>query len=373
MITNKTIAIYTAYAHKLPRARAELLDRLTAQGNRLVVLGLEDQSEGDAAFAPLGIRYVHIPLSRHGLSLAAEKKGIAVIAQALQENNVQAVLSYGIRLVLSVNRAARKSGIRPVNVINGAGTLFADGSLKGKLLRTAIFPVLRSSFACADSIIFQNSDDLKEFTELGLADQAKCLLTHGSGVNLEKFPMSGLPAEDVFAIDCRLSAEKGIWELLQAFHRLRESFPEARLKIAGGLDGLDEKAFREAVSAGGVEYPGEVSDIRAFLQECRFFVYPSYYREGVPRSVLEAMACGRPVITTDMPGCRDTVEEGKSGYLVPPRDADSLYQAMLKACRNRDGLDAMGRRSREIAEEKFDVYRNNEIVIDALEKAAGGR
>ena len=258
----------------------------------------------------------------------AYKDGAALlrglIAQALQENNVQAVLSYGIRLVLSVNRAARKSGIRPVNVINGAGTLFADGSLKGKLLRTAIFPVLRSSFACADSIIFQNSDDLKEFTELGLADQAKCLLTHGSGVNLEKFPMSGLPAEDVFAIDCRLSAEKGIWELLQAFHRLRESFPEARLKIAGGLDGLDEKAFREAVSAGGVEYPGEVSDIRAFLQECRFFVYPSYYREGVPRSVLEAMACGRPVITTDMPGCRDTVEEGKSGYIYPGGDVDAL-------------------------------------------------
>ena len=371
MISEKTIAIYTAYAHKLLNARPELLELLQRNRNRMVVFGLEDQDIGENVFAPSGIQYFKIPINRHGLSISDEIRGSRIIADELRRNKVDILLTYGIRLIISANRGAKNAGTPVINIINGAGTLFADNSSKGKIRRKMILPILKASFSKANRVIFQNSDDLKEFSNLKLVQETKCGLTNGSGVNLQKFVFSELPESHVFGFDCRLSKEKGIKELIQAFRKLKKEYSNVKLCIAGGMDGLEMtdiyQLFTEAISNDEIEYLGEINDISGFLHNCRCFVYPSYYREGVPRSIMEAMACGRPIITTDMPGCRETVVDGYNGYIIPPRNVESLYVAMKKICEEENNCQNMGLASRHLVEEKYDVNMNNIIICNYLE------
>ena len=373
ILSNKTIAIFTAYAHKLPKSRPELLEQLLKFDNKVIVMGLEEQSLGDHEFAPLNIKYYQIPLSRHGLSIIQEINGVKLISKCLKDNDVDVLLTYGIRLILSANYAAKKIQVRVVNIINGAGNLFSSDSIRGKLLRNAIFPILKHAFGLSEKVIFQNKDDLEEFIKLKLLDYKKCALTNGSGVNLSEYTPCSLPADNIFAIDCRLSKEKGIWELLQAFEKLKTQIPDVQLRIAGKMDGLTnrktEEEFNRMIAANKVDYIGEISNVREFLSSCRFFVYPSYYREGVPRSIIEAMACARPIITTDMPGCRETIVKNENGYLVTPKSIDDLYNAMYKMCIIGDKAKEMGYNSRRIAEEKFDVHSNNKIVLQMLTQA----
>ena len=364
IITGKTIAIFTAYAHKLPKARPELLSLLQDDGNRLIVLGLEEQCIGDTAFNDTGIKYVSISLGRHRLSIIDEYNATEYISSILTKNNVDLLLSYGIRLVVSANHAAKKSRIPVVNIINGAGNLFVNNGVKGKILRAAILPALRVSFSYSSRVIFQNSDDKSEFERKGLVDKNKSRKVNGSGVNLQKYIPLSLPDKKVFGIDCRLSREKGILELIMAFKKLKREMPDIELKIAGGMDGIENTEISsfllESVADGDIEYLGETDNVIGFLGNCRCFVYPSYYREGVPRSIIEAMACGRPIITTDMPGCRETVID--NGYLVSPRNVDELYKAMKRICSEDSKIEYMGSRSRQIAESKFDVDTINNII-----------
>ena len=371
MITEKTIAIYTAFAHKLPNARPELLATLLNYKNRVVVLGLEGQDIGESAFRELGIQYCSIPISRHKLSVKDEIHGSDIIARELITRKIDILLSYGVRLVPSANNAAKKANIPVMNIINGAGTLFVEGGVRGALLRKTIFPVLKKCFASSDKVVFQNNDDLDEFMSFKLVNRNQCGLTNGSGVNLQKYSLSDLPDEVIFCFVCRLAKEKGIGELVKAFQKLKLEFPNARLRIAGAMDGLEGteiySEFNDLVASHVIDYYGEITDIRGFLQGCCCFVFPSY-REGCPRSIIEAMACGRPIITTDVPGCRETVQENENGYLVPSRNVELLYEAMKNMYRIGDERKSMGLVSRKIAEEKFDVNSNNRIICDYLQE-----
>jgi len=198
MITEKTIAIYTAFAHKLPNARPELLEVLLENRNRIVVFGLESQSIGENAFREIGIKYCSIPISRHGLRIKDEFNASKVIAREIHKKKIDVLLTYGIRLVPSANSAAKKAKIPVINVVNGAGTLFAENGIKGVLLKKAILPILKLNFYNANIVVFQNKDDLDEFVKIRLVDGDKCKLTNGSGVNLQKYTFTPLPDDVIF-------------------------------------------------------------------------------------------------------------------------------------------------------------------------------
>jgi glycosyltransferase involved in cell wall biosynthesis len=193
----------------------------------------------------------------------------------------------------------------------------------------------------------------------------------GIGVNLQYYPRATQPALDVirFIFVGRLLTEKGIYYFLQAAVALKALYPKVEFVILGEPDGkygISRSELLKYVEKGIVVYPGKVKNVVPFLQQSSVFVLPSFYREGVPRSTQEAMAIGLPIITTDMPGCRETVVDGVNGFLVPPYDTLALQNAMLNFIQHPDLITQMGEQSYLIAQRKFDVKKINPQILDIL-------
>jgi glycosyltransferase involved in cell wall biosynthesis len=189
-------------------------------------------------------------------------------------------------------------------------------------------------------------------------------------VNIEEFAVAPLPALDGplrFLLIARLIRDKGVVEFVESGRRLRKSYPGVELHVVGGLDDNPESISREELSAwideGLIEYHGRLQDVRPIIAHCHVFVLPSFYREGIPRTILEAMAMGRPVITCDAPGCRETVAEGENGYLVPTRDVPALAAAMRRFIEEPSRIMQMGQAARQLVERRYDVTKVNEQML----------
>ena len=284
----------------------------------------------------------------------------------MKKSGIGLLYTYGIRFAPLANNAAKSAGIPCMNIINGAGSLFISDGLAGAAKRMLILPYIRLSLRYSSRIVFQNTDDRALFTKLRLGRDTRYMTVRGSGVNTERFPVFPLPKAHVFGYLSRLNPEKGIDELLHAFETVLHSYPDARLRLAGEPDGIEgtktEELLQRLCASGSAEYLGEISDVPAFLKTLRYFVFPSY-REGTPRATLEAMSCGRPVITTDTPGCRETVKDGYNGLLVPVRDTQALAQAMLRFCEDEALTAQMGKNARAFVEEMFDVFVINHSLL----------
>jgi glycosyltransferase involved in cell wall biosynthesis len=207
-------------------------------------------------------------------------------------------------------------------------------------------------------VIFQNPDDRDLFIRRRLVRAPEQTgLTAGSGVELDLYPVTRPAPGPIFLMMARLLKAKGVPEYAEAAISLRARYPDARFRLAGWRDdGPDmiTRAQLDSYVAAGVEYLGHLKEVQAALADCSVYVLPSCYREGVPRSILEALSSGRAVITTDMPGCRETVVPGENGFIVPPRDAAALASAMERFIVEPDLAAAMGARSRILAAEVFD-------------------
>lgn len=368
---DKQIGMLSACAHRLYLYRPELFDGLREAGYRATVFGPEAQALGDEWLAPQGISYVQLPLERRRTDPFAEQKAKALIVQTVRERGIGLLYSYGIRFAPLANNAAKSAGIPCMSVINGAGSLFISDDAAGKLKRTMILPYIRASLGYASRVVFQNQDDRAMFAALRLGNPARYLNVNGSGVNSSRFPVYPLPKERIFGYLSRLNPEKGIGELLRAFENVLKRYPDAKLRLAGEPDGIagteTEALLRRLCDNGDAEYLGEISDVQSFFRTIRYFVMPSY-REGTPRVTLEAMSCGRPVITTDATGCRETVTDGYNGLLVKVKDDRSLCEAMLRFCADDALTEEMGRNARKVAETTFDVYAVNRVLIGEVKK-----
>jgi glycosyltransferase involved in cell wall biosynthesis len=238
----------------------------------------------------------------------------------------------------------------------------AVGAYVRFMYRTALKP--------CRTVFFQNPDDRRTFVDGGLVDQKKALLISGSGVNLDRFASAPVPpGPPVFLLVARLVHEKGIADFAEAARMLKAKFPEARCQVAGYFDGhprsLSRAQMDRWVADGALEFLGQTEDVRPHLRGCTVYCLPSY-GEGTPRTVLEALATGRAVITTDVPGCRETVSDGDNGWLVPVRDPAALADAMERFCREPPLAGRMGRRSRALAEQKFDVHQVNRVILEGM-------
>jgi glycosyltransferase involved in cell wall biosynthesis len=203
-----------------------------------------------------------------------------------------------------------------------------------------------------------------------LPASAETAIVGGSGVDTEDFQPVPLPDRPVFLCVARLLAEKGIREYVEAARRVKTRHPEARFLLAGGVDDVvPDSVTRDELEVweqeGTIEYLGYLDDVREGLADAAICVLPSY-REGTPRSVLEALSMGRPVITSDAPGCRETVEPGENGWLVPPRTVDDLAEAMSWMIDHPERWDEMGRASRQLALERFDVDVVNASIVEVM-------
>jgi len=320
-----------------------------------------------------GITSHDVPMSRAGLNPFADLRLALALFKLMRRLHVEVFLGYTIKPVIWGMFAARLARVPyRVALVTGLGYAFT-GQAKGK--RAVIQMLARSlylkAFRQAHLIFFQNRDDPAEMARQGmLPSNVPVRVVNGSGVDLAQFMQVGLTAgPPQFLLIARLLGDKGVREYAQAAAALMPHWPGVGFHIVGGIDpnpdGISIAEVEEWTRAGHIIWHGAVDDVHSALAAAHVYVLPSY-REGTPRTVLEAMATGRAIITTDAPGCRETVRDGVNGFLVPVRDVKALIAAMEKFLLEPELIEQMGEKSREIVVDKYDVRKVNTTMINEM-------
>lgn len=374
-MTEQRILMIAGFAESLIKFRGHLISELVAAGHDVHVAapGLDRDPEFRNALRELGATPHDVALSRAGTNPISELRSLVVMFRLLRAVRPRTVLAYTIKPVVWGGIAAGFAGVPNfVALITGLGYAFTgEASGKRAVVRRLSQLLYRLSLRNAARVIFQNPDDAAEFAARGLLPAG--LVPHlvdGSGVDTDAYASTPLPDGPIrFLLIARLLGDKGIREFAEAAALLKARGAEAEFHLVGPLDpnpdGLPESLVKAWNDAGVLRWHGGVADVRPALSQAHVFVLPSY-REGTPRSVLEAMSMGRPIVTTDAPGCRETVQPGINGFLVPVRDHHALADAMAAFIADPSLVVRMGARSRRIAEEKYDVRRVNAQMMLAM-------
>jgi glycosyltransferase involved in cell wall biosynthesis len=364
------IALIAAHAPSLSSFRGELIRRLCSARCAVLALAGPTDSEVSTAISDMGCKFIAYPVQRNGLSPLADSRTLLSLWKLLRQHKPDVVLAYTIKPVIWGGLAlwfVRKP--RFFALITGLGYAFQPAKGRGMVTFMASW-LYRLSLLRAEKVIFQNEDNLNEFVNRRIVPSHKCERVFGSGVDLSHYAMRPLTAgAPVFLGIGRLLGDKGLREFAQAAEIVKAKYPSARLQWLGGVDpspdGIALADVQTWQELGILEYLGETRDVRAYLAACHVFVLPSYH-EGLPRSTLEAMAMGRPVLTTDVPGCRDTVNQNVNGFLVPRADAEALAERIIWFIEHPECWQTMGEASRRIAEERFDVHKVNDEMLKII-------
>ncbi len=365
-----TVVVLGSYAPSLIHFRGELIRALVAAGHRVVAMAPSiDEALADRLRA-IGAEPHQVPIDNQGLNPLAMPGSIRAMERSFRAIRPDVVIAYTVKPVTLGALAAARAGVpRFVALITGLGFAFSGGtSLKRRLSERAATWLYRRALRRSRAIVFQNPDDRDFFAARAILPPApEPVVVNGSGIDLAAFSPAPLPAGARFLMVSRLLGDKGVREYGAAARMLKARYPDARFALVGYFDNSPDAISREeldAIVAGGVEFHGRLDDVRPAIAQANVYVLPSY-REGTPRSVLEAMAMGRPIVTTDAPGCRQTVDAGVNGFLAAPRDAHSLAEAMERFIKEPDLIVPMGNAARRIAEERFDVVAVNAQLLAA--------
>lgn len=364
------ILLNGSHAHYLYNFRSHLVEDMIARGHVVHVSSPGLTGVFADHFRALGAVPHDVPLKRTKVSILGDIAYCRYVRRLIGGEGIDFVLNYTIKPNIWGSIAARLSGVRSASMVTGLG--FAFISRKGlvrRLTQMVAQRLYRIAASANSHVIFQNPDDRDDFIRARcLSEPDKVIMTNGSGVDLGQYAPQPLPDAPIFLTVARLLYSKGLSELIEATQIVRGAAPEARFILAGMLDTGPDAVSREqldAWTASGIEYLGHLDDVRPAIASASVFVLPSW-REGTPRTVLEAMAMGRPIVTTDAPGCRETTIDGENGYLVPVQNAESLASAMIKLAHDPAMRQRMGTASRQMAEEKFDVASVNARLLDEL-------
>jgi glycosyltransferase involved in cell wall biosynthesis len=370
----KAIAIIASQAFSLHNFRGPLICDLVAAGITVYALAPDYDDHSRAVVTALGAVPVDFEMSRTGISPWRDGRALLDLTVLLRHLKPDVTLGYFIKPVIYGTLAAWLAGVpRRVAMIEGLGYVFTPSgdriTWRRKLLKALVSKLYKFSLGKAHQVILLNRDDLAYLVKSRLLDESKALILGGIGVELADWPrVPALSRPVTFLLVARLLREKGIVEYAHAAREVKLQHPCVRFLLLGALDpnpgGLREEEIQAWVAEGLLEWPGHVA-VKPWLEQASVFVLPSY-REGFPRSSQEAMAMGRPVITTDVPGCRDTVQEGVNGFLVPVRDVHALADAMLRFVRDPGLIETMGGKSRDFAEVNFDVHKINRRLLKVL-------
>ena len=366
------VLVIGGHPKSLIQFRGQLLQSFQESGYRVVACAGGECHETIKKLSKMGVEYIPAPINRTSINPLHDLILLCQLIIIMRRVKPDIVLTYTVKPVVYGMLAARLSGIQKrYAMITGLGYAFiASGSFKQKILGFIVSFLYKLSLSKVNVVFFQNNDDLNLFRQKKIIrEEIRAVRVMGSGVDLEHYKFTPIPyGRVVFLLIARLLNDKGICEYVEAARMVKEKLPndEVHFCLLGPFDSnpaaIKPLILKEWVSDGLIEYLGEVDDVRPYIEQCSVFVLPSY-REGMPRSVLEAMSMGRAIITTDVPGCRDTVINENNGYLVPVKSVKDLAIAMLKLADNRQVISKMGIYSRKIAEENFDVNKVNKAIL----------
>lgn len=379
------IVVLSSLAFSLVNFRGKLLEEMRRAGHEVVAVAPDDDPDVRARLDAIGVKFRTVPMARTGTNLISDAATVWAYVKLLREERPDKVVAYTQKPIIYGGIACRIAGVRQYYALmSGLGYVFSDAARSRRILRAVFCRLYRAGLKDAKRIFVFNSDDRADMLAAGIIDPSSPVVeVPGSGVDLDRFGHAHLPPGPVrFLMIGRLMRDKGVWEYAKAAAIVTKRNPEVRFQLIGRAEtdnetGLDAGDVARLASDYPVEVIDGTDDVPAFLRQCHVFVLPTYYREGLPRTILEALAVGRAIVTTDMPGCRDAVTDGLNGFLVAPRDPSALAGAMLTLAEDRNLVERMAVRSRQLAEDVYDVRKVNALLLDEMgivgERSAGTR
>ena len=372
------IALITSQAFSLHNFRGALIRSWVTAGHEVLALAPDFDGDSRAELLALGARPVDFQMDRAGLHPLRDLRTLFGLTALLRRLQPDCTFAYFIKPVIYGSLAARLAGVpNRFAMVEGAGYVFAEHarSPARKLLRAAVSLLYRLGLSATRRVIFLNRDDIDLFVNGRMLAPHKAVLLGGVGVDLAHFAPRPVVTEPAcFLLAGRLLRQKGVELFVAAAQRIKALHPHTRFILLGSPDlnpdSVTVAQLQHWQQQGVVEWQAHVSDVRPWLAQASVLVLPSWYREGLPRTLQEAMAMGRAVITTDTPGCRDAVEAGVSGVLIPPRDLEALVVAMTRFIDTPELIARMGAAARQRAEACFDVHAANALISRTLGVAA---
>lgn len=371
------IALISTVASSFYGFRADLIHALVKKGHYIYAFTSEYTNEDLKKIEKLGAIPVIYELNRGGLNPFSDIIATYKLSKKIKEIEPCLVFSYFSKPVIFSTLAAKLAKVSHiVGMLEGLGYTFTQQpkglNKKTQLIKKIQVFLYKIALPQLDQLIFLNPDDPKDLLQKYGIKVKKVEVLGGIGLNLENYKYSKNFNSDIsFIFVARLLAEKGIHDYIKAAKIVKSKYPNIKFTVLGAIDksalgSLKEEELQDLIQTNIIEYPGYVNNVADWIEQASVFVLPSYYREGVPRSTQEAMAMGRPVITTDVPGCRETVVDGVNGFLVPKWNPNALAEKMIYFIEHPEEISTMGAESHKIAVEKFDAEKVNQRLMKIL-------
>lgn len=351
--------------------RLDLVKEIINKGNEIVVIS-PDNDENNI-LKKLNIKLITTNLNKTSLSFLNSFKYFLDLIKIIKKEKPDKVFAYTIKPVIFGSIASKISKV-PENysMITGLGYVYSNDTFKFKLLQFIAGTGYKLAFTFSKKVIFQNQDDINEFVyQRKYLDINKCELVNGSGVNMKKYPKHDLPNNISFLMVSRILSFKGIEEYFKAAKIVKEKYPNIEFVYVGSSDNSPLSIdiinkYSNYIDSGIVNFYKNVPQVQEFLNNCTIFVLPSYYREGIPRALLEALSVGRPIITTNSIGCKEVINNNKNGFLVTPKDENDLANKMIYFIENQNLIPQMAEESYQYCQTKFDVNIINKQLLNIL-------
>ena len=364
----KKIIIVAPISKSLINFRGDLIIDMKNKGYNVITASPALSEEYSNIFKQQKIVNIPVNFQNNKLNPLYDFFTIIRLLKIFWEQSPDIILSYTIKPVIWGGLVAKFFKTDFYALITGTGFVFYGVSFKRKLLRNFVIFLYRLALKKSKAVIFQNIDDLNLFVDMSIVPRSKTHLVNGSGVNIERFNFVIPPKGSInFLCVARLKGDKGLREYAAAAKIVKKKFPTVVFNLVGPEETSPDAISLDEVNRWSdyVSYQGETTDVRPLIKDSHVYVLPSYH-EGLPRSTLEAMSMGRPVITTDAFGCKETVKNGINGFIVPVASVDKLAEKMIWFIEHSEHIEPMGIASRRMVEKKFDVRKVNAKMLDII-------
>ncbi len=366
------IVVFGSASQGLVNARRPIIRALRRNGHQVLACAPDMPESRRKSLHSWGIKTATVPLNRESISPFFDLYTLLKLCKLLSSRNIDIVLSYNAKPAVYGTIAAWVVGAKPYIWVTGLGRNYAVDTCRTRLVRNCLDQLYKIVFRMCRVVFFQNIDDPELLRQRGvLSNSVSTCVTNGSGIDTREYTPKPIPGRFRFLCMARLIPEKGIRDYVEAAKLVKNKYSSVSFLLAGHPEpdipgAISKEEIQEWENESLVDYRGYVEDVRSLIAEASTYVLPTYYREGTPRSILEAMAMGRPIITTTAPGCEGTVEEGRNGWLVPTKNPEKLAEAMLWMVENQNNVEKMGRMSRKMAELKYSAEKVSEKVISSM-------
>ena len=362
----KKILMLCPTSNSVKNFRLPLIRKFKSEGYQVGVCVFDEDNR--ELIENIGVDFFCIPSRNRSLNPFHFLKQKNSYKKLIKEYQPDVVFTFVLKPNTIGVMAAHSVGVKEIySMVEGLGDVFTNNTLKWRIVRHIVCRWYKKSLKLVKKVFFLNVDDRAEFISRKLALEEKCQLIKGVGVDLERFEQKPIKNHSTFLMISRMIKAKGVFEYCECARIVKQKYPNVVFNYLGAEGPLKLMDIQEYIDDGSINYLGTTKDVRPYIQDCGIFVLPSYYREGLPMSIMEAEAVGRAVITCDNVGCRDTVVNGYNGFLIPKGDVQELVKKVIWMLENPKEVVEIGCHSRKYAEENFNQEKINEIILNTIQ------